>query len=62
MVFFSSSISPLTSTVIFRESAVAAPAGRDVGDVADLAGEVRGHDVHVVGEVRQGPTTPRPAA
>src|SRR5207247_2042291 len=25
--------------------------GRDLGDVADLAGQVAGHDVHVVGQV-----------
>src|SRR6202022_1295920 len=28
--------------------------GRDVGDVADLGGEVRGHEVDVVGQVLPG--------
>jgi len=51
MVFFSSRISPLTSTVILRDrSAPRDPRGRDLGDVADLAGQVRGHEVDVVGQ------------
>src|SRR5205823_12760228 len=35
---------------LLREVAVL-DRGCDLGDVADLAGEVAGHDVHVVGEV-----------
>src|SRR5208337_1655848 len=33
--------------------------GGDLGDVADLAGEVRRHEVHVVGEVFPGAGNPR---
>ena len=51
MVFFSSRISPLTSTVILRDRSPRAIGGRDVGDVAHLAGQVRGHRVDVVGQV-----------
>ena len=41
----------MTSTVILRERSPRAIGGRHVGDVADLAGEVRRHRVDVVGEV-----------
>ena len=51
MVFFSSRISPLTSTVILLDRSPLRDRGRDVGDVADLAGEVRGHRVDRVGQV-----------
>ena len=51
MVFFSSRISPCTSTVIFFERSPLRDGGRHVGDVAHLAGQVAGHRVHVVGQV-----------
>ena len=51
MVFFSSRISPCTSTVIFLDRSPWATAVVDLGDVADLAGEVAGHRVDVVGQV-----------
>ena len=54
MVFFSSRISPLTSTVILRDRSPLRDGGRDLGDVAHLAGEVRGHRVDVVGQVLPG--------
>ena len=54
MVFFSSRISPFTSTVIFFDRLPLRDRGRDFGDVAHLAGEVRGHVVDVVGEVLPG--------
>ena len=43
MVFFSSRISPLTSTVIFFERSPFGNSGGYLGDVTDLAGEVRRH-------------------
>ena len=46
MVFFSSRISPRTSTVILRERSPFATAVVTCGDVADLVGEVAGHGVH----------------
>ena len=54
MVFLSSRISPFTSTVIFLDKIAERHRGGHLGDVADLAGEVRGHGVHVVGEVLPG--------
>ena len=51
MVFLSSRISPFTSTVIFFDKSPERHRGGHLGDVADLAGEVRGHGVHVVGKV-----------
>ncbi len=54
MVFFSSRISPFTSTVILRDRSPLAIGGRDVGDVAHLAGQVRRHRVDVVGQVLPG--------
>ena len=51
MVFFSSRISPFTSTVIFLRQVAVGDGGRHVGDVAHLAGQVAGHRVHVVGQV-----------
>ena len=51
MVFLSSRISPLTSTVILRDRSPRATAVVDVGDVAHLAGQVRRHRVDVVGQV-----------
>ncbi len=54
MVFFSSRISPFTSTVIFRERSPLGDGGGDVGDVADLTGQVRGHRVDGVGQVLPG--------
>src|SRR5215213_10201088 len=50
MVCLSSRTSPFTSTVIFWERSPLATAVV-TWDVADLAREVRGHEVHVVGEV-----------
>ena len=54
IVFFSSRISPLTSTVIFLRQVAVGDGGRHVGDVADLAGQVAGHRVDVVGQVLPG--------
>ena len=54
MVFFSSRISPFTSTVILRDRSPLAIGGGHVGDVADLAGQVRRHRVDVVGQVLPG--------
>ena len=54
MVFFSSRISPWTSTVIFLRQVALGDGGRDLGDVAHLAGQVAGHAVDVVGEVLPG--------
>ena len=56
MVFLSSRISPLTSTVIFFERSPCRDGRRHLGDVAHLAGQVRGHEVDVVG---QSPSTCR---
>ena len=50
-VFLSSRISPFTSTVILLREVAARDRGGHLGDVAHLAGEVRRHRVHVVGEV-----------
>ena len=54
MVFFSSRISPFTSTVIFLDRSPVGDGRGDLGDVAHLAGEVAGHEVDVVGEVLPG--------
>ena len=54
MVFFSSRISPSTSTVIFFGEVAVGDRGGHLGDVAHLRGEVAGHRVHVVGEVLPG--------
>ena len=43
MVFLSSRISPLTSTVILRDRSPFGDSRRDFGDVADLSREVGGH-------------------
>ena len=51
MVFLSSRISPFTSTVIFFDRSPLRDGGGHVGDVADLAGEVVGHQVDVVGQI-----------
>src|ERR1700747_1067731 len=62
MVSFNSRISPRTSTVILRERSprgaaggVAAGDGRgDLGDVADLVGQVAAHGIHGIGQVLPG--------
>ena len=54
MVFLSSRISPFTSTVIFLDRSPERHRGGHLGDVADLAGEVGGHRVDVVGQVLPG--------
>ena len=51
IVFLSSRISPRTSTVIFLRQVAVGDGGGDLGDVADLAGQVAGHAVDVVGQV-----------
>ena len=51
MVFFSSRISPLhVDGDLLRQVAVGHGGGH-VGDVAHLAGQVAGHEIHAVGEV-----------
>ena len=54
MVFFSSRISPRTSTVIFLRQVAVGHRGGHLGDVAHLAGQVGGHEVDVVGQVLPG--------
>ena len=54
IVFLSSRISPFTSTVIFLERSPERHRGGHLGDVADLAGQVGGHGVHVVGQILPG--------
>ena len=54
IVFLSSRISPFTSTVIFLDKVAERHRGGHLGDVAHLAGQVRGHRVDVVGEVLPG--------
>ena len=54
MVFFSSRISPFTSTVILRERSPLRHGRGDFGDVAHLRREVAGHRVDVVGQVFPG--------
>ena len=51
MVSLSSRTPPFTSTVIFFGKVAAGHRGGHLGDVADLAGEVVGHQVHVVGRI-----------
>src|SRR5438132_1608713 len=51
-------VAPFTSTVIFFQIAFR-HCGGHVGDVAHLAGEVRRHQVHVVGEILPGARHPR---
>ena len=54
MVFFSSRISPFTSTVIFFDKIAARHGGGHLGDVAHLTGQIAGHQVHAVGQVGPG--------
>ena len=54
MVSASARNSPLASTVIFWERSPWATAVVDLGDVADLVGQVAGHEVDVLGEVPPG--------
>ena len=54
MVFLSSRISPFTSTVIFFDRSPLGDGGGHLGDVADLAGQIAGHQVHAVGQVGPG--------
>ena len=51
MVFFSSRISPRASTVILRRQIAFRHGGGHLGDVADLVGQVAGHEVDAVGEI-----------
>ena len=51
IVFLSSRISPLTSTVILRDRSPPRDGRRDLGDVAHLRRQVGGQQVDVVGEV-----------
>ena len=53
-VSLSSRISPRTSTVIFLRQVAVGDGGRDLGDVAHLAGQVARHEVDVVGQVLPG--------
>ena len=54
MVFFSSEISPLTSTVIFLRQVAGGHGLGHVGDVAHLRGQVAGHRVDRLGQVLPG--------
>ena len=54
MVFFSSRISPLTSTVIFLRQVAVGDGRGHLGDVAHLGGQVAGHRVDAVGQVLPG--------
>ena len=54
MVFFSSRISPFTSTVIFFDRSPVGDGLGHVGDVAHLGRQVAGHEVHGVGQVLPG--------
>ena len=54
MVSFSCRISPLTLTVIFFDRSPLRDGGRDLGDVAHLAGQVARHGVDAVGQVLPG--------
>ena len=54
MVFFSSRISPFTSTVIFLRQVAIGHGGRHVRDVAHLGRQVAGHEVDGVGEILPG--------
>ena len=54
MVFFSSRISPRTSTVILRDRSPRATAVVTCGDVAHLVGQVAAHRVDRVGQVLPG--------
>ncbi len=51
MVFFSSRISPLTSTVIFFDKIAGGDGRCDLGDIAHLACQVAGHEVHAVRQI-----------
>ena len=51
MVFFSSRISPRTSTVILRGKIAVRDGSRYFGDIANLIGEVAGHRVDAIGEI-----------
>ena len=51
MVFFSSRISPRTSTVILRGEIAVGHGGGDFGDVAHLGGQVAGHGVHAIRQI-----------
>jgi hypothetical protein len=54
MVFFSSRISPFDVHGDLLGQVAVGDGGGHLGDVAHLAGEVGGHEVHVVGEVLPG--------
>ncbi len=51
MVFFSSRISPFTSTVIFFDKSPRGHGRGHGGDVAHLGRQVAGHEVHAVGQI-----------
>ena len=51
MVFFSSRISPFDVDGDLARQIAARDRRRDLGDVAHLTGQVRGHRVHVVGQI-----------
>ena len=53
-VSFSCRISPRTSTVILRRQVAVGDSRCHFGDVSHLAGQVAGHEVHVVGEILPG--------
>ena len=51
MVFFSSRISPRTSTVILRRKIAVRHGGGHFGDVANLAGQVAGHRIDRIRQI-----------
>ncbi|MGC4060214.1 MAG: hypothetical protein QM749_04940 [Aquabacterium sp.] len=54
MVSASAAISPLASTVSLLLEVAVGHGGHHLGDAAHLAGQVAGHEVHVVGQVLPG--------
>ena len=51
MVFFSSRISPRTSTVILRDKIAVGHGGRNFGNIADLCRQIAGHGVDRIRQI-----------
>ena len=58
MVFFSSRISPFTSTVILRQIATG-NRGSNLRDIAHLSGKIGRKRIHIVGEILPSATNAR---